>query len=69
MKFRFDELLIFNQYLFRKINLLYDARIINKDMMIQYFYDKLNFNFMLTISLRKNDDILKNFEKQICQNE
>ena len=67
--YRFDEFLIFNQYFSRKINLLYNAEITKKNIMIQYLWNKLEFHLQTTISRKKNDDILKNFEKRVRQNE
>ena len=69
MKFCFDESLILSQYLSRKINLLHDVEIISENLMIQYLYNDLNHNLMLITFMKENDDILKNFERRVRQNE
>ena len=67
--FRFDDSLTFNQYFSRKTNLLHDAEITKKNMMIQYLWNELEFQLQTTISRKKNNDFLKNFEKRVRQNE
>ena len=63
MIFKFDDKLIFNQYLFKKINLLHDVEIANKNIMINYFWNKLNVKLTLTIPLKENENTLENLDK------
>ena len=68
LKFQFDENLIFNQYLFRKINLLHDNDIFEKHTMIQFIWNEFDVHLNITISVKKNENTLKNFEKRIRKN-
>ncbi len=67
--FRFQESLILSQYLSRKINFLHDAEIRDEDIMINYLWKELKSNLAFVISMRKDEDILKNFERRIRMNE
>ena len=67
--FRFDDFLTLNQYFFRKTNLLHDAEIIEKNIMMQYLWNELKSQLAAIISRKKNDDFLKDFEKRVRQNE
>lgn len=69
MFFKFDDKLIFNQYLFKKINLLHDVKIANENIMINYFWNGLNVKLTLTISLKKDEDTFENFDRHVRQNE
>ena len=68
LKFRFDENLTFNQYLFRKTNLLHDDDIFEKHIMIQFIWNELDVHLVMTISIKKSENTLKNFEKRIRKN-
>ena len=67
--FCFDDSLTFSQYFFRKTNFLHDVKITEKNMMMQYLWNGLEFHLQTTISRKKNGDFLKNFEKRVRQNE
>ena len=69
MLFRFDRNLIFNQYFSRKINLLRDAEMTNETLLIHYLWEKLNAQLTFVISIRKNNDIVDNFNKKTKINE
>ena len=69
MIFKFDEFLTLNQYFFRKINFLHDAAIADKNLMINYFSKELNVKLTLTTSIYQNDNILKNFDCKMRQND
>lgn len=69
LTFRFDEKLIFSQYLSRKTNLLHDVGIANEDIMINYFSDGLDIKLTLTTSLREDEDTFENFGRRVRQNE
>ena len=49
--FKFNEFLTLNQYFFRKINFLHDAAITDENLMINYFWKKLNVKLTLTTSI------------------
>jgi hypothetical protein len=67
--FRFQEFLILNQYRFRKINFLHDAENRDENIMIDYLWKKLKLNLIFVISMKKDEDILKNFERRVRINE
>ena len=69
LKFRFDEQFILSEYFFKKTNHLQNARIIDENTMIRYLWNELNAQLILIIPFRKNENILKNFEKRIRMNE
>ena len=68
LKFRFDENLIFNQYLFRKTNLLHDDDIFEEHIMIQFIWNGLDVYLAMTTPVKKSEDTLKNFKKRIRKN-
>jgi hypothetical protein len=67
--FRFDESLTINQYFSRKTNLLHDVEIKDENTMIEYFWENLESNLILTTFMRENEDTLKSFERKIKINE
>ena len=68
LKFRFDENLIFSQYLFRKINLLHDDDIFEEHTIIQFIWNEFDAHLSMTISVKKSDDTLKSFERRVREN-
>ena len=70
MTFRFDDKnLALSQYLTRKINLLYDEKIIDENIIIRYLWKDLESQLILIISMRENDDIIENFDRRVRNNE
>ena len=70
MTFRFDDKnLTLNQYFTRKTNLLHDAEIIDENIIIRYLWEDLESQLILVISMRKNDDIIENFDRRVRNNE
>ena len=69
MLFRFDKNITFNQYFSRKINLFRNADVVDETLIVHYLWKKLNVQLVLIISIRKNNDIMNNFNKRIKVNE
>ena len=70
MTFRFDDKnLTLSQYLTRKINLLHDAKIIDENIIVRYLWEDLESQLILVISMRKNDNIIENFDRRVRNNE
>jgi uncharacterized short protein YbdD (DUF466 family) len=67
--FRFDESLTISQYFSRKTNLLHDVEIKDENTMIEYFWESLESNLILTTFMRENENTLKSFERKIKMNE
>ena len=70
MSFRFDDKnLTLSQYLTRKTNLLHDAKIIDENIIVRYLWKDFEAQLILVISMRKNDDIIENFDRRVRNNE
>ena len=70
MTFRFnDKNLTFNQYFTRKINLLHETKIIDENIIVRYLWEDLESQLILVISMRKNDNIIENFDRRVRNNE
>jgi hypothetical protein len=67
--FCFDESLTINQYFSRKTNFLHDVEIRNENTMIEYFWENLESNLILTTFMRENENTLKSFERKVRMNE
>ena len=62
--FRFDKNLTFNQYLFKKTNLLRNANVNDETFLIHYLWKKLNVQLVLTTLIRENYNSINNFNKR-----
>jgi len=68
--FRFeDKKQTLSQYFIRKINLLYDAKVQDKNIIVRHLWNGLEAQLALATSLREDDNTIKAFNRRIRNNE
>ena len=70
MIFRFDDKKqSLNQYLTRKTNLLHDAEVSDKNIIMRHLWDGLKAQLTFVTSLREDEDITEAFDRRVRNNE
>jgi hypothetical protein len=68
--FRFeDKKQTLSQYLTRKINLLHDAKVQDKNIIVRHLWNGLETQLALTTSLREDDNTIEAFNRRVRNNE